>query len=335
MRHSCVKGGGGNVSWGRLALVFPGFARFQHVAHSRSFRLRFDKFTENSLFLRNGAIFGVVRRKNRSFCGMRGAICVKFSANFWKCFFLRPRAKCRSFCGTGKADKEPVWFFEKFQKVWPKSSVLRWEAFEELIRSPKKCTADKEPAVSAPVFGAPYQPYFRQSKFPVFWLLAAVGMIFLEKKWAPYQPTGVHKMGPLIIPSGYIYIYTYIYIYQYIPIDIVLNSDSTWTSIRHDNYRCDAAFSLELSAPNHANLCGCGNNYYRSLNSFAMKMGKTLSLQQGLIGKFLAIPYLQSKIANERRCAILVHLALDSLCGSDHVRMLCNTSSETQHCVYW
>ena len=31
MRHSCVKGGGGNVSWGRLALVFPGFARFPHV----------------------------------------------------------------------------------------------------------------------------------------------------------------------------------------------------------------------------------------------------------------------------------------------------------------
>ena len=75
-----------------------------------------------------------------------------------------------------------MWFFEKFQKVWPKSSVLRWEAFEELIRSPKKCTADKEPAVSAPVFGAPYQPYFRQSKFPVFWLLAAGGNDFFRKK---------------------------------------------------------------------------------------------------------------------------------------------------------
>ena len=108
----------------------------------------------------------------------------------------------------GKADKEPGWFFEKFQKVWPKSSVLRWEAFYELIRSPKKCTADKEPAVSAPVFGAPYQPYFRHSKFHVFWLLAAVGMIFLEKKWAPYQPTGVHKIGPL---SSHQDIYIYIY----------------------------------------------------------------------------------------------------------------------------
>ena len=31
MRHSCVKVGGQNVSWGRLALVFPGFARFLPV----------------------------------------------------------------------------------------------------------------------------------------------------------------------------------------------------------------------------------------------------------------------------------------------------------------
>ena len=82
-------------------------------------------------------------------------------------------------------------------------SVLRAD------KEPKTCTADKEPAVSAPVFGAPYQPYFRQSEFPVFWLLAAVGMKFFEEKRAPYQHTGVHKTGPLIIPSGYIYIYIY------------------------------------------------------------------------------------------------------------------------------
>ena len=90
-----------------------------------------------------------------------------------------------------------MWFFESFQKVCPKSSVLRWEAFEELIRSPKKCTADTEPAVSAPVFGAPYQPYFWQSKFPVFWLLAAVGMIFFEKKGLLISPLGYIKWGPL------------------------------------------------------------------------------------------------------------------------------------------
>ena len=114
--------------------------------------------------------------------------CVKLSANFWKSFFLRPRLKCRSFCGTGKADWEPVWFFENFPKVWPQSSVLRWEAFEELIRSPKKSTVDTKPAVSAPVFGVPYQPCFQQPNFSVSWLLAAVGMKFLEKKGPRISP---------------------------------------------------------------------------------------------------------------------------------------------------
>ena len=121
LRSKCatlvLRGGGGNVSWGRLALVFPGFARFQHVAHFRSFRLSFDKFTENSLFLRNGAYFWVVTRKNRSFCGMRGAICVKLSANFWKCFFLRPRAKCRSFGKSWLGAGVVIW---KFWKSLPK-----------------------------------------------------------------------------------------------------------------------------------------------------------------------------------------------------------------------
>ena len=103
-----------------------------------------------------------------------------------------------------------MWFFESFQKVWPQSSVLRWEAFEELIQSPKKSTADPEPAVSAPVFGAPYQPYFQQPKFSVFWLLAAVGVKFLEKM-GPVSALWGTKMGPRINPSGYIYIYIYIY----------------------------------------------------------------------------------------------------------------------------
>ena len=71
-----------------------------------------------------------------------------------------------------------MWFSESFPRVWPQSSVLRGEAFEELIRSPKKSTADTEPAATAPVLGAPYQPYFQQPNFSVFWLLAAVGMKF-------------------------------------------------------------------------------------------------------------------------------------------------------------
>ena len=89
---------------------------------------------------------------------------MQFVSNFRQTF------ESASFCGPERnvvlsAEREklirsPCGFFESFQKVCPKSSVLRWEAFEELIGSPKKCTADTEPAVSAPVFGAPYQPYF-------------------------------------------------------------------------------------------------------------------------------------------------------------------------------
>ena len=137
---------------------------------------------------------------------------MQFVSNFRQTF------ESASFCGPERnvvlsAEREklirsPGGFLKVFKKFAQKSSVLRWEAFEELIRSPKKCTADKEPAVSAPVFGAPYQPYFPQSKFPVFWLLAAVGMKFFEKKGLLISPLGYIKPGPL---SSHQDIYIYIY----------------------------------------------------------------------------------------------------------------------------
>ena len=208
LRSKCatlVLRGGGKRQLGSFGASFSRVRAICPRGRLAAFEAKFWKSGQHSFFLRNGAIFGVVTRKNRSFCGMRGAKSVKLSANFWKSFFLRPRLKFRSFCGTGKSWLGARVVFWKFSKSLPqivRSAVGSvWRADTE----PQKSTADTEPAVSAPVFGAPYQPYFQQPKFSVFWLLAAVGMTFFEKKeWAPYQPSGVQKMGPRINP--YIYI---------------------------------------------------------------------------------------------------------------------------------
>ena len=93
---------GGVTSVGVVLLVFPGFARFSAYG-----RLRLIS-GQKSFFLRNGAIFGVVRRKNRSFCG--ASFSKKFGPNRqfgW--FFAKSLAQIvRSAVGSVlRADKEP------------------------------------------------------------------------------------------------------------------------------------------------------------------------------------------------------------------------------------
>ena len=81
LRSKCatlvLRGGGTSVG-----VVWCQFFQGSRHLLAWSTSANFCKSGQKSFFLRNGAIFGVVRRKNRSFCGVRGANCVKFSANF-------------------------------------------------------------------------------------------------------------------------------------------------------------------------------------------------------------------------------------------------------------
>ena len=207
MRHACVlKGGEGKFSWGRLALVFPGFARFPHVAHFRSFHLSFDKFTENSLFLRNGAFLWVVTRKIvlSAECG------VQFVSNFRQTF------ESASFCGPERnvvlsAEREklirsPCGSLKVFKKFARNRPFCGGKRLKSWYGAPKNVRLTRSPPYLHLFLGLLISPTFDNPNFLFFGFWLRWEWFFLKKR-APYQPSGVHKMGPLINPSGYIYIY--------------------------------------------------------------------------------------------------------------------------------
>ena len=207
-------------SVGSFSLVFPGLARFHHVAHFRSFRLSFDKFTENSFFLRNRAFLGVTTRKNRYFSGMGGVTWPTFLAHFWIAFFLRSRgpkqailAKFASFCETRRTAKEPGrspdFSGEGFRKCFENDPHTARSAGRSVS------WAAKEPGLLDGCEGAlPYVPCFfgslaalaRGSLAALHLLLSAVGSVF-PKLRGSLPAEKVSKFGPPRAPTGYIYIY--------------------------------------------------------------------------------------------------------------------------------
>ena len=149
-----------------------------------------------------------------------------------------------------------MWFFESFQKVCPKSSVLRWEAFEELIRSPKKCTADTGARRICTCFWGSLSALLSTIQISCFWLLAAVGMIFLKKKGLLISPLGYIKWGPLSSHQD-IYIYSY-YLGQVWPFEGLLSGPSLFFNTvckKHYKNRGFSTFCFEKKSV-HKNLKG-------------------------------------------------------------------------------
>ena len=85
LRSKCatlVSGGGGKRQLGSFGASFSRVRAICPRGRLAAFRLSSENLAEKPAFCGTERFFGVIMRKNRSFCGMRGANGVKLSANF-------------------------------------------------------------------------------------------------------------------------------------------------------------------------------------------------------------------------------------------------------------
>ena len=192
------------------------------MAHFGGFRLSFDKFIEDSFFLRNRAFLEVTTRKNRSFCGMGGVI----SPLFWHIF------ESRSFCGTEARNRRfwrnllPFCETRRTAKEPGRSPDFSREGFRKCFENDPHTARSARRSVSMSCEGARTFTWLRGNppvRTPVLWLprsscsglprSSSFASFCGRKRFskiAGLPPSWeVSKFVPPRAPTGYIYIHIY------------------------------------------------------------------------------------------------------------------------------
>ena len=218
LRSKCatlVSGGGGNVSWGRLALVFPGFARFAHVVDWRFFRLSSENLAEKLAFCGTERFFGVITRKIvlSAECG------VQIVSN------LRQTFESPSFGGPGwnvvlsaereKLIRSPCGFSKVFQKFGPNRPFCGGKRLKSWYGAPKKVPLIRSPPYLHLFLGFRISRVFNVPIFLFFGFWLRWEWNF-KKKGPRISPLWYKKWGPVSTHQDiyiYVYIYTHIFLF--------------------------------------------------------------------------------------------------------------------------